>query len=276
MIAGSGLFPICFADGARRRGVRVVVVAIRGEASRELEQHADEVHWTGVARLGQWIKIFRKTGVNRVVMCGGIDKTAMFKRLTGVSDLPDLRSFKLWYNRLVSREDHTVLGAVADELEAEGIRVESSVLYCPELLAERGVLTRREPSKEQWADIRFGWPIARRIADMQIGQTVVVKNGTVVAVESIDGTDATLRRGGELAGGDAVAVKVAREGHDPRFDIPCVGPETVDVLEEAGVVVLALHTAHTIVLAPDEIRNRADRAKVCIVAVDESDLADEQ
>ena len=271
LIAGNGLFPIYCARGIRARGHRVVAVALKGEAPEELAEEADEIHWTGLARLGEWIRIFKSAGVRRAVLCGGIDKTRMFEK-GGLPGIPDLRTVKLWFGGIGSREDHTVLGAVADEMQKEGITIESSVLFCEDLLAGRGVLTGRKPTRGQWGDIRFAWPLAREVARLQIGQTIVVKDGAVVAVESIDGTDAALRRGGRLARGGAVAVKVAKPGHDPRFDIPSVGPETADVLSEAGIAVLAIHAGNTLVLGREELVARADKAGVCIVAVDERDL----
>ena len=265
MVAGSGLFPVCFARGARRRGVRVVAVAIKGEASPELAEHVDEIHWTGIARLGQWIKIFKRAGVTRAVMCGRIGKANMYR--SPASLMPDWRTARFWFTKLRTRQDHNLLAAVADELESEGIKVESSVLYCPELLAPEGCLTRRRPTEREWADICFGWPIAKQIAAMQIGQTVVVKDQAVITVEGMDGTDAALRRGGEIGGGRVIAIKVAREGHDERFDIPCVGPDTVGVLKEAGVSCLAMEAGKTILLERDSIAREADAAGVTVIAL---------
>ena len=270
MLAGSGLFPICFARGARRHGVRVVAIAIKGEAPPELAEHVDEIHWTGLARLGQWIKIFKQAGVKHAVMCGGVTKANMYH--SPATLLPDWRSAKLWFGKLRSRQDHAVLEAIAVELESEGIRVESSVLYCPELLAPRGCVTDRRPTEHEWADIRFGWPMAKQIAAMQIGQTIVVKEGAVIAVEGMDGTDATLRRGGEIARGGAVAIKVAKEGHDERFDIPCIGPDTVDVLKEAGISVLAIEAGKAILLGCDEVARRAREAAATIIALSVKDI----
>jgi DUF1009 family protein len=270
MLAGSGLLPICFARGARRHGIRVVAIAIKGEASSELAQHVDEIHWTGLMRLGEWIRIFKKAGVEHAVMCGGVDKANMYRGPASL--LPDWRSAKLWYEKLRSRQDHTILDAVAGEFESEGIKVESSVLYCPELLAERGRLTEREPTEREWADIRFGWPMAKQIAAMQIGQTVVIKDGAVIAVEGMDGTNATLERGGKIARGGAVAVKVAKGGHDPRFDIPCVGPDTVEVLERAGISALAVEAGNTIILERELVTDLARKAKAVIVALSAEDI----
>jgi hypothetical protein len=272
MLAGGGLLSICFARGARAHGLRIVAIALKGDAGPELAQYVDEIHWTNVAKLGRWIRIFKRAGVQHAVMCGSIRKPNMYRH--PVSFFPDLRSAKMWYSRMLrSREDHTVLQYLAEEFETEGIRIESSVLYCPELLAPGGCLTARRPTEREWADIRFGWPLAKQIAALQIGQMIVVKDRAVVAVESIDGTNATLRRGGRLASGHAVAVKVAKEGHDPRFDVPCVGPDTVDVLREARVPVLAVEAGQVIVLEREEVARRARAARVTVIAIAPEDCA---
>jgi len=270
LLCGGGELPLYVVRALRRGGARVVAVCIRGEADPAIENCADEVHWTGLARLGGWIKIFRDAGVASMLMAGGIRKRRMFEGLADL--LPDWRSARLWFDQIRDRRDHNVLGAVADEFEKEGIRVGSVVDYCPELLARRGCLTRQQPTEDQWADVRFAWPICKRVAAMQIGQCIVVKERAVMAVEAIEGTDAALQRGGELAGGGAVAVKLAREGHDVRFDIPCIGTRTVETLKRAGVAVLAIEAGGTIVLGQDEVAQRADEAGICIVAVAEDDL----
>ncbi|MFO7955574.1 MAG: UDP-2,3-diacylglucosamine diphosphatase LpxI [Candidatus Brocadiia bacterium] len=264
LLCGAGDLPLQAARALRERGCRVVAVALKGEADPAVEEIADEVHWTGLAKLGRWLRVFRRAEVDTMLMLGGVRKERMYENK--LSLLPDWQSVKLWYRKLTSKEDHTILEAVADEFENAGIPVSSIVDICPELLVREGCLTRREPTEAQWRDIRFAWPIAKQIAALQIGQCVVVKEEAVIAVEGIDGTDATLRRGGRLAGGGAVAVKVAKQGHDERFDIPCIGPETVEVLEESGVAVLAMEAGRTILLNPDEVAAKADRARLCIVA----------
>lgn len=271
LLAGGGLFPICFARAARAHGVRVVAVALKGEADPALEQHVDEIHWAGLAKLGQWIKVFKRAGVRHAVMCGAITKSNMYRNFAGM--MPDMRTTKFWLSKLRSREDHTVLGALAEEFESDGIHIESSVLYCPELLAPAGCLTRRQPTEDQWADVRFGWPLIKQIAAMQIGQTIVVKDRAVIAVESMEGTDEALRRGGRIGRGAATAIKVAKDGHDPRFDIPCVGPDTVDVLKESGVSLLAVQAGNTILLEREETIRKADAAKVVLLSLRESDLS---
>lgn len=271
LLCGSGLLPLRVAASLARAGARVVAVGIEGEADREIERVAAEVHWTGLAKLGAWVRILRAAGAAEMLMCGAIRKGRMFGSKAAL--LPDWRSLKLWYGRIATRQDHTILAAVADEFEKEGIRVRTVPDCCPDLLAPAGCITRRRPTKAQWRDIRFAWPIAKQVAALQIGQCIVVKDRAVIAVEGIDGTDATLARGGTLAGKGAVAVKVPRERHDERFDIPSIGPGTVETLRKAGIGALAIEAGRTIVLDRDEVARRADRAGLCIVAVTPEEVA---
>ncbi|MFW6457193.1 MAG: LpxI family protein [Planctomycetota bacterium] len=265
LLAGSGLFPVNFARGAHRHGYDVVAIALKGETSPELEEYVDEIHWTGLARLGKWIRIFKDRNVQRAVMCGGVTKAKIYENPLRL--MPDYRSAKFIYSRRGAWEDHVLLADLAEEFEKEGISVESSVLFCPELLVAEGTLTTREPTEREWDDIRFAWPRIKTIAAMQIGQAIVVKDGAVVAVEGMDGTDATLRRAGDIAGEGTVAVKLAKEGHDPRFDIPCIGPDTVDVLNEAGVGALAVEADNTLILEREETVEKAEKADAAIVAL---------
>jgi DUF1009 family protein len=272
LLCGAGVLPLRVAVDLRRRGYRIVAVGIRGEADAALGDLVDECHWSGIAKLGRWLSIFTRAHADVLLMLGGIRKARMFGDKLAM--LPDWKSVRFWYGRLRSRQDHTILGAVAGEFESAGIRVGTLVDYCPGLMAEPGRLGGPPPNGDQWEDIRFAWPICKQVAGLQIGQCIVVKDRAVIAVEGIDGTDAVLERGGRLAGGGAVAVKVARDGHDDRFDLPCIGPETVDTLECAGVVVLAVEAGQTIVLDRDDVRARAERSGVCVLAVGPDDLGE--
>jgi DUF1009 family protein len=279
LLCGGGELPLYVINALREKGHRVVVVGIRGEADPEVLAHADEVHWGGIAQLGRWIKAFKGAGVEAMLMVGGIRKRRMFDNKLAM--LPDMRTVKFYYRKLTTREDHTLLGAMADEFESEGISVRSVIDYCPELLVPSGCLTRKRPTARQWADIRFGWPLIKKIAALQVGQTIVVKHLAVLAVEGIDGTDRTLERGGALGRGGplrrggAVAVKVAKEKHDVRFDIPCIGTQTVDTLKRSGIGVLAIEAGRTILLDPEGVRAKADAARVCIMALTEQDVSGE-
>ena len=265
LIAGNGTFPLHFARGARKRGVRVTAVALIGEATERIEEEADVTVWAGIAQIGKWIKVFKKEGVSRIAMCGGVTKGKMFDKYARLSALPDMRSVRIWYSKLKSRKDHSVLEAVAEELAAEGLELVSSVLYCPEILARETCYTSRTPSRKELEDVEFAWPIAKEVAHLQIGQTIVVKDKTVVAVEGIEGTDETLRRGGRLAKGGVRAIKVAKSNHDERFDIPAIGIGTIKILREAGVSMLAVEAGKTLVLDEGKMVRDADKAGICIV-----------
>lgn len=265
LLCGAGLLPVRVAEALKAKGSRIVAICIEGEADPALERVAGEVHRTGIAKLGRWMKVFKAARVDALLMVGTIRKQRMFS--SKVAMLPDWRTVRFWFGRLQNRADHTILSALADEFEREGIWVGTVRDYCPELLIEPGCLTRRQPDKRQWRDIRFAWPIAKQVAALQIGQCIVVKDQAVVAVEGIDGTDATLERGGALAGGDAVGVKVLKEGHDERFDIPCIGPDTAEKLGRFRVSVLALEARRTILLDRAEVKRKADAAGVCIIAL---------
>jgi len=266
ILCGGGLLPLRVAESLHAAGARVVAIGIEGEAEPAIAEVASEYHRTGLAKLNSWVKILHKAGATEMLMCGSIRKGRMFG--SKIALLPDWRSVKLWYNNMATKGDHTILGAIVGEFEKEGIRVRTVPECCPDLMAPAGCLTRREPSRAQWADIRFAWPIIKQIAALQVGQCIVVKEQAVIAVEGIDGTDATLERGGTLARKDAVAVKVAKDGHDDRFDIPSIGPDTVDTLQRTNIAVLAVEAGRTILLDGDEITARGDRAGVCIIAVD--------
>jgi hypothetical protein len=274
LLCGAGLLPIRVAQSLKGSGHHLVAIGIKGEADPAIETLADRFHWTGIAKLGRWIRVFRDAGADAVLMCGAIRKARMFG--SKVALLPDWRTVKLWYGQTRSKQDHTILGAVADQFEQEGLPVRSVREFCPDLLIRRGCMGRRRPGRREWADVRFGWPIAKQVAALQIGQCIVVKEQAVVAVEGIDGTDATLRRGGALASEGAVAVKVPKEGHDERFDIPCIGPDTADVLARSGISLLAVQAAGTILLDAHVVRGRLDEAGVCIVALEPEDLEREE
>lgn len=265
ILCGGGLLPLRVAESFAARGSKIVVAALEGEADEAIEDLADEVTWTGIAKLGRWVRVFKAGGVELVFMCGGVRKDRMFT--SKIAMLPDWRTIWAWHRQMAGKQDHTILGVVADEFEKEGFKVCSVADYCPELLIPAGCVTTREPTRDEWRDIRFGWPLAKRAAALQFGQCIVVKEEAVIAVEGIDGTDATLRRAGRLTGGGGAAIKVPKEGHDIRFDIPCIGPDTVETLGSSGVLALAVQAGGTIVLDEGRVRSAAEEAGVCIVGV---------
>jgi hypothetical protein len=263
LIAGQGVFPLEVARTARRRGVRVACVALRDQTRPEIEGAVESITWIYPGEVGAGLAAFRAAGVREVVMAGKVTKSDLFQNPDALR--LDANAAGLM-NDLTDRKDDTILGKLADFLETLGLRLLPQYALTPELLAEEGVLTHTRPTQAQRADIAFGFPIAKTIGDLDIGQTVVVKDRAVLAVEAIEGTDAAIRRAGAIAAG-ACAVKVAKPSQDPRFDVPTIGPGTVAVLAEARIAVLAIEAGATVVLERDAVVREADAHGIAIVAV---------
>ncbi len=262
LIAGNGTFPIAFARAAKEKGLQVIAVAHEGETLPELSQWVDGIFWIKVGQLGKLISIFKEQGVHDVLMAGGIKKTRLFQ-----GGMPDLRAAALLAKMLYKKDD-SILRAVAAELESEGITVRESTLYLDNILAPAGILTRRKPSKDERLDIEFGWQMAKEIGKLDIGQTVVVKDQAVLAVEAIEGTDEAIRRGGRLCGKGAVVVKICKPQQDLRFDLPAIGMQTIQTMKEVKASCLAVEAGKTIIFDQKEIAAEADRSGIAIVAVD--------
>ncbi len=259
LIAGNGRFPLIFARTARAEGVEVVAVAHAGETLPELRDEVDAITWVNVGELERIIRAFQQAGITRAVMAGGIRKLTLLEHFA-----PDERGMR-FLARLGSLGDDTLLRGLAAELESEGIHVVESTLFLATLLAPPGPLTAKTPDDGQWSDIRHGFAVAKAIGRWDIGQSVVVKSGIVLAVEAIEGTDATIQRGGRPG---AVVVKVSKPQQDLRFDVPAVGPETVRICAAAGVAVLALEAGKTLLLDRAELLSEAERCGLCLVGVD--------
>ncbi|MFV0438484.1 MAG: LpxI family protein [Desulfopila sp.] len=263
IIAGGGQFPLLFIEAARKAGRKVMVIAHKGETDERVAQAADGVCWVKLGQLGKMISWFRQQGVAETVFSGTITKTRIFRDI-----VPDLKALTLW-NKIDIKQDDAILRAVAGVLEQEKIVVRESTLYLRHLLFPEGVLSRKRPSREQRQDIEFGWRHARAIGALDIGQCVVVRNRTVVAVEAIEGTDATIRRGGGLAGQQAVVVKVKKPGQDFRFDLPATGAATVEALAEVKGAVLAVEAGQALLFDRERMVAAADRAGIVVVGVNE-------
>ena len=261
MIAGNGKFPLLFAAEAKREGYTVVAVAHRGETPEEIERLADDVIWIRVGQLGKIIRTFKNAGVTQAVMAGGIGKVKLFGHFR-----PDLRGIT-FLARLKSREDDALLRGVADELSREGIAVLESTLCLPQIVPAEGILTPQSPNASQWEDIRLGFRVAKEIGRLGIGQTVIVKEGVVIAVEAVEGTDAAIARGGSIARSGCVVVKVSKPGQDLRFDVPAVGVDTIKNLHAVRGAVLAVEAGKTILLERDELLREASRCGVVVAAV---------
>ena len=261
LIAGNGRFPIIFADNARQLGYEVCAVAHEGETDPELAQHVDRIHWIKIGQFGKLIDALKSDGVQQAVMLGGVKKTHVFSTVR-----PDLRALAL-AAKLIHLKDDDILRRVAEEIEQEGIRICESTFGLQGILVEAGTLTRREPSKKEWADIQYGWDVGKQIGALDIGQCVVVKDRVIVAVEAVEGTDGAIRRGGELAHGGAVVVKRCKPQQDLRFDLPAVGPRPIEVMESVKASVLALEAGRGILLDRDDTIAKANRAGIAIVGV---------
>ncbi len=261
LIAGNGKFPLIFAEQARREGVSLVAVAHRGETSKEIEGLVDSVTWIYVGQLGKMIRTFQRAGVKEAVMVGGIKKVKLFSNFR-----PDLRG-TAFLARIRSREDDRLLRGVAEELEAEGIRILESTLFLSECIPPEGVLTRRSPSADQWEDIHLGFRVAKEVGRLGIGQSVVVKNRVVLSVEAVEGTDAAIRRGADLGKEGFIVVKVSKPQQDLRFDVPAVGVDTIKLLIELRGAILAVEADKTILLEKEELIREADRHGIVVAAV---------
>ena len=261
IIAGNRSLPLIFARQARSLGVkRLVAVAFENETDPQLAALVDDIVWLRVGQLSKMISAFTDRGVTQCVMTGQISPKNLF-------DLrPDLRAMTLLF-KLKERNAHTIFGAIADELKKDGVELIAATPWLQPLMPAGDFSLGPKISTEQQADVVFGHRLAKEVSRLEIGQLVVVKNGTVLAVEGFEGTDKCLARGGELAGrdGGAVAVKVAKENHDLRFDIPCIGPQTLETCAASGIAVLALEAGRTLLLEPDVCGQLARRHKLSSV-----------
>ncbi len=267
LIAGSGRLPFMVAAGVRKTQRPLVVVGLRGFANPRLADQADDFVWGGLTRLGGWIRALRRRGVREAVMIGGVRKKAIYSPLRLVRYIPDLRTALLWYVKVrKDKRDNAVLLATAEELQSEGITLVSSVDYCREHLADEGLMTHTPVPRGAEDDVEFGWKIARASADLDIGQSVAVKERDIIAIEAMEGTDAMIRRAGRLCRvGGWIMVKVARSRQDMRFDVPTVGPETIRNLKDAKCVCLVLETGKTLIVDKPSTLALADKLKLAVI-----------
>jgi hypothetical protein len=271
LIAGNGKFPFLILDAAKAQGLDVVVAAIKEETFPEIEDRgAASVHWLSLGELSKLIETFQREGVHRAIMAGQVKHKQIFSNIK-----PDWRLAKLLLS-LSTRNTDSLLGAVAKVLGDEGIVLENSTTFLEPLLAKAGVLTAHPPSAEEQKNIDYGRSVARHLAQYDIGQTVVVAEAACVAVEAMEGTDATIARAGEIMRsltGDAstlsrslTVVKIAKPNQDMRFDVPVIGIKTIDVMRAAGATCLALDAGKCLLLDGDGVRDAANQAQITIVA----------
>lgn len=263
LIAGNRSLPLLFARQARSLGAaRLVAVAFEGETDPALASLVDEIVWLKVGQLSKMISAFTSRGIRRCVMVGQIAPKNLY-------DLrPDLRAMGVLF-RLKEKNAHTIFGAIADELRKDGVELVDAIPWLAPLMPAKGYHAGPELTDEQRNDVEFGFRMAKEVSRLDIGQIVVVKKGTVLAVEGFEGTDRCLARGGELAGkaGGAVAVKAAKFNHDMRFDIPCIGPKTIETCADAGVAVLALESGKTLLLEQEACEQLARARKVALTTI---------
>jgi DUF1009 family protein len=262
LIAGNGKFPFMVLESARERNLDMIVAAIREETFPEIESCGYPVHWLGLGQLGKLIRLFRKVGVSKAIMAGQVRHVQIFG-----SSLPDLTMLKLLAG-LKHKSTDALIGAVAQVLEESGIELLDSTEFLKPHMAPEGTLTRRGLNSHEQADVEFGRPVAHKTALMDIGQTIVVRDRAVVAVEAMEGTDATIRRAGELAGGkDLTIIKVSKPKQDMRFDVPVIGPSTIRSMIDAGATALVLDAGRTLLVDRRQLVEMADAEGVAIVGL---------
>jgi DUF1009 family protein len=261
LIAGNGRFPFLVLEGARSQGIEMAVIALKEETSPELEKIAKRLHWVSLGELSKTIELLKQEGVTQAVMAGQVKHNKIFSAIR-----PDWKLAKLLFS-LPRKNTDSLIGAVARVLEDEGIRLVDSTLFLKPLVADAGVLTRRAPNEHEAEDMAYGLGVARQIAGMDIGQTVVIADRACVAVEAMEGTDETIARAARIAEGKPlVVVKVSKPGQDMRFDVPVVGLPTIEQMRGAGATALAVDAGRTLLFDRTELIAQADAAGIAIEA----------
>jgi UDP-2,3-diacylglucosamine hydrolase len=277
LIAGNGKFPFMVLEGAKRAGASFSVAAIREETHEDIERLAERVTWVGIGQLGKMIRFFKNEGVEQVIMAGQVRHVQIFSRA-----VPDARMLKMLL-RLPRRNTDSLIGAVAEELASEGIKLIDSTCFLQDDLPKSGTLTRRAPDSREREDIEYGLEIAREIARLNLGQTIVLRARACVAIEAMEGTDATIRRAGELARGRSdgfkrgrlanlsagrlTVVKLAKPDQDMRFDVPVIGLPTIETMIEAGATCLCITAGKTLMFDREAMIDLANQNKIAITAI---------
>ncbi|MDD4871869.1 MAG: UDP-2,3-diacylglucosamine diphosphatase LpxI [Kiritimatiellae bacterium] len=261
LIAGKGVYPLLLAESAKKQGIKhVFAVAFKGETERAIEKYADEVQWIHLGMLEKMLDALSTSGVKHAVMAGQITPTHLFNLRMDSKMLSLLKNLPV-------RNAETIFGAVAGELKSIGIELMPASMFMESHMPEAGLLSRREPTEVEKNDIEIGLKVARTTSGLDIGQTVVIKQGTILAVEAFEGTDETIERAGRLGGQDAVVIKVAKQGHDMRFDIPVIGLHTMKLLKQIRAGTLAVEAGRAILLEREKIIEQINRMNMCLIAV---------
>ncbi|MGC6464569.1 MAG: LpxI family protein [Akkermansiaceae bacterium] len=265
VIAGNGIYPETFVSAARKQGVKLVMAAFKGETREELEDQVDAIKWFRVGQLGGMIKFFKKQGATEAIMVGQIAPRNLFDLL------PDLRTLKVLHS-VKERNAESLFGAIANELQKDEITLLPATTFLEDQMAGEGLLYGPKLDERDWEDVEFGKKIVKQTSALDIGQSIVVRRGTVLAVEAFEGTDACIRRGGDLGKGkDVTLVKVSKPNQDMRFDVPVIGPKTIETCREAGVGVIAVEAGRTLFLGPDEIAAKCAEGKISVVGFEEGE-----
>ena len=274
LIAGGGEFPFLVARGARRAGLKVIALGFKGIASKELALEVDTFAWVNMMRVCQWLRVLKREGVQRVIIGGKVKKSDMYQRFRWLRHFPDRRMVRIWRQRSKDRQTNSLLWALADELAQEGITIEDSVKFCQDDMAPIGPLGERSPNERQVKEIAFGWRIAKVMAGLDVGQSICLRELEVIAVEAIEGTDQAILRAGQICKvGGFTVVKVAKPNQDMRFDVPTIGPDTIEVMRRAGGTVLAVEAGKTLVVNREQVCKLAKKYGIVVVGVtnDQSD-----
>ncbi|MDD5155642.1 MAG: UDP-2,3-diacylglucosamine diphosphatase LpxI [Candidatus Omnitrophica bacterium] len=262
LIAGNRRFPILFAESARKKNCYVVAIAIKGDTSPKLKASADKIYWLNLSEFSRMFEIFKKEGITKIVMAGQITPTRLFGK-----DMDKDPHLKNLLKSIKDKKADTIFGAVAQKLKEFGFELIDSTTFMEESLPQKGTLTQRQPTFDEWEDIYFGLDLAKEIAFLDIGQTVAVKNKAVVAVEALEGTDNLIKRAGLISRGGAVIVKVSKPKQDARFDMPVVGLNTVKNLIKTNAACLAIEAGKTLFIDKEAGLALADKHKLCIAAI---------
>ena len=261
MIAGNGRFPFLVAQEIKKQGDKVVTVALKEEADKDIEKFSDETVWLSVGKIQKIIDTFKDRNIDTAIMVGQVKHAKIYSAIT-----MDLRALKVMTS-LVNKKTDTILGAVVREFEKDGIKFLPSHIYLQHLLAQKGLIVGRKLNSDENKDAEFGFKIAKGIAGLDIGQTVVVKDKSVLAVESIEGTDECIKRAYSLGGDNAIVVKVAKPNQDFRFDVPVIGTRTIDTLKDNKIRAMIIEAGSTLILDKDLVIEKAKKADVTIIAM---------
>jgi UDP-2,3-diacylglucosamine hydrolase len=270
LIAGQGALPLLVARGMRAGGRAVCCIGLRDQFDPALPSECDQFRTAGIVQLGRWIRLLRRSGVEQAVMVGRVEKTRMHDPLRLFRQLPDWRAIKLWYRRLRhDRRNAVLLAAVADELAASGITLLDSTAYIPDHLATPGTMGRVQPSAQAQADIAFGWPLLTQTVELDIGQSMAVRDRDVIAVEAVEGTDAMIERAGALCRAKGwTLVKTSKRDHDMRADVPAIGVDTIERLAQHRARCVAVGVGRVILIEKPKVLEAADRAGIAVVGIE--------